>query len=291
MISDSTRKHITNAALSFVIATMLLSFLGFFITVIPLIVAYIFSMLTILAIGWLGYGLYVFQSEENNKNLLYVSLLILGGAALEFIIVVLQVLVEYGILPLGDSGVLIIGIAALSPNIVYLIGFFLLREIVDSFFKAKRNVFKGQMSLPLGYGISIIFKIFLLVKPLETIIEEESTLLIAVSFMEIAVLVMLVIGYWNLRRTFLVLDRVPKQLLERIKPLTYTQAQSPYDSRYQQINQPTQPGAGAMPPEQTVKEIQQPVERKKMFCIQCGLELDPDARFCPHCGSDNPYLT
>ncbi len=291
MISDSTRKHITNAALSFVLATMLLSFLGFFMSIIPLIVVYIFKMLTILAIGWLGYGLYVFQSEENNKNLLYVSLLILGGAALELIIVVLQFLVEYKILLLADSGVLVIGIAALSPNIVYLIGFFLLREIVDSFFKAKRNVFKGQMSLPLGYGIFIVFKIVLLVKPLETILEEESTFLFAMSFMEIAVLVMLVLGYWNLRRTFLVLDRVPKQLLERIKPLTYTQAQSPYDSRYQQINQPTQPGAGAIPPEQTVKEIQQPVERKKMFCIQCGLELDPDARFCPHCGSDNPYLT
>ena len=297
MISDSTRKHITNSALSYVLARMLFSFLGFFMAIIPLIVVYIFGMLTILAIGWLGYGLYVFQSEEKNQNLFYVSLLILGGVVLEIIFVLLRILVVYGILSFGDSGVLILEIAAIAPNVIYLIGFYLLREIVDSFFKTKRNVFRGQMSLPLGYGILVVSQITLIVKPLETILEEgqqvpaDSTYYIVISFMSIAVLIMLVLGYWNLRRTFLVLDRVPKQLLERIKPLTYTQAQSPYDSRYQQINQPTQPGAGTIPPEQTVEEIQRPVEGKKMFCIQCGLELDPDARFCPHCGSDNPYLT
>ncbi|MCK4844987.1 MAG: zinc ribbon domain-containing protein [Candidatus Heimdallarchaeota archaeon] len=296
MISDSTRKHITNSALSFVLAKMLLSFLGFFMSV-PTIVVYIFGMLTILAISWLGYGLFVFQSEEKNQNLLYVSLLILGGAALEFIMVILTILVGYNILSFGNSGDLILGIASISPNIAYLIGFYLLREIVNSFVKTRRNVFRGQMSLPIGYGVLIASQITLIVKPIEYIVEEgelvpaDPAYYTVISFMTIAVLVMLVLGYWNLRRTFLVLDRVPKQLLEKIKPLTYTQAQNPYDSRYQQVNQLTQPGAGAIPPEPIEEKIQQPVEGKKMFCIQCGLELDPDARFCPHCGSDNPYLT
>ena len=115
--------------------------------------------------------------------------------------------------------------------------------------------------------------------------------------------VVIVLGFWYLRRAFLVLDKIPDEVFQQMQ------------ERKQALAEQRQAGGaggglfgrrsrglfgGFTPPQtQAPQQKTEPIEdllieedtvKKKMFCVKCGLELDADSAFCADCGEENPYL-
>lgn len=307
MISEPTRKQITNASLFAVLAKMISMAVAFFEESSALIyIRLVFEVVFYLSLIWLGYGLWLFHKDEQNKKLQYISLLVLGGGVLAIPILITNSLVAIEIIVTNNIGIIFSQISTILPSIGFLVGFVLLRSILDSYVTARRNIFKGQLSLPIGYAMSICYVIILTIVPPETmVIEVEGKpqikseyvfLYYVVSFLEMGMIVMVVLGFWYLRRTFLMLDKVPKEYFERRKQVEEYPAQRSYPGTFTRFSRTQKtivpPSAAKSEPEIIdTTSSSEVASKKKMFCVKCGLELEEDAVFCANCGEKNPYIT
>ncbi|MHA1407644.1 MAG: zinc ribbon domain-containing protein [Candidatus Heimdallarchaeaceae archaeon] len=111
-------------------------------------------------------------------------------------------------------------------------------------------------------------------------------------FVDIFYDVSFVLGYWNIRKNFVVLDKIPKEYFEK------KQAQEAYRDIYQPryLIADQKPidenlGTGETKDDSIIDTTSEKVDvkKKKKFCTKCGLELEDDAVFCPNCGERNYY--
>ncbi|MFW9852946.1 MAG: zinc ribbon domain-containing protein [Candidatus Thorarchaeota archaeon] len=306
MISEPTRKQITNASLFAVLAKMISMAVAFFQN--NPASAYIelaFEVIFYLTLIWLGYGLWLFYKDEQEKKLQYISLLIILGGGLAIPLLTVDSLIDSNIIATNNIGAILTQISTILPPIGFLVGFILLKSILDSYVPARRNIFKGQLSLPIGYAMTICYMIILTIVPIESMtIEVEGKyqikseyvfLYYVVSFLEMGMIVMVVLGLWYLRKTFLMLDKVPKEYFERMKQVEEYPAQRSYPGTFTRFSRTQSsiipPSAAKSEPEIIDTTSSSDVaSKKKMFCVKCGLELEEDAVFCANCGEKNPYI-
>ncbi|NPD87642.1 MAG: zinc ribbon domain-containing protein [Asgard group archaeon] len=333
MISDISRKRITLAALTCVLSILVSMFAVFLqtgerLTTIALLLLG-FNIVLNGALIWLGVSLYFFHKEETSgiveigstviieqgtekdtkwKQPLYQSSLfmIIGGSiAIPIQVIIGLVFLEVFTLPSPD---LTLNMISLLPAILMLAGFIQLKRELDIHVAKKRNIYKGQTSLPIGYLMLIIYLILISVFPLDTILVEtvEGGLTIKegyeivyyiMSFLEIGQDVMFVLGFWYLRRVFTVLDKIPEEYFERRQQII-EQAQERRQQGFRGSIFRNSKTLGTVLPQKPIKEglkeedteFAEEPDVKKMFCVNCGLELEVDAMFCANCGEENPYL-
>ena len=304
MISDTSRKHISNSTLSIVLLLMIGMFIIFFSFENRYIIDLIIDLVIHVAIIWLCYGLYLFYIDEQKKNILYSTISIFVATIIGLAFSLVIGLINLQILQVSaTTGLIIQGVSTISL-LIFVGGFFLLRGVIDSFVDEKRNIYRGQLSLPIGYLFSLIFTVLITIIPLEQILVETPDGLVVVegyqiyyyilNFLDMGRLILVVLGFWYLRRALVALDKIPPEIIERARERMRTSAFGfPRQNRQgtgesSQLIPPT-----AVDPETETSQIDSyvdPSAKKKMFCVKCGLELEDDAVFCGNCGETNPYL-
>lgn len=304
MISDTSRKHISNSALSIVLLLMVGMFVVFFTFANRFLIILIIDLLAQIAIIWLCYGLYLFYKDEQKKNILYSTIAIFLAAVIGLAFSVFGGFINLQILQVSATTSLIIqGVSSISL-LGFIGGFFLLRRVLDGFVNEKRNIFRGQLSLPLGYLFNLVYIVLISIIPLNQIlIETAEGLEIAdgyqiyyyiLNFLDMGRLILVVLGFWYLRRALLALDKIPPELIERARQRVRRSAFGFPRSNRQSSGDSSQlipPTAVDGETETTQADVlADPSIRKKMFCVKCGLELEDDAVFCGNCGETNPYL-
>ena len=317
-IKNSIRQHITNSTLVYVLAMMVSMFI-FLLGSGPAIV-YVdigLSVVQGLALIWLAYGFFMFHKDEENKTIFYTSIMV-GVAALVLLASrLLDVLYATGILTSIDP------LRRLPVNITFIVsaaaftfGFYILKTVVDKYALERRNIYKGQLSLPIGFALLFIYLTIETIIPQETyayyvgvepdlelFVEEGYQILLWVQyFFSMGNLVMIVLGFWYLRRAFATLDKIPEELFQRIEEAKAQQAQARQQGGGGMFGGRRGGLFGGFAPPPPVKPVVQSEEKiediliedpsipKKMFCVKCGLELDEDSAFCGDCGETNPYL-
>ena len=312
MISDKSRKGITNAALIYVLVMMIRMFIVFLNIGDAVLYLQIGSdILLVGAIIWLAYGFINFYKEEKNKIVLISAILLFVGGQLNVIAQTLYILYSIGAIEISRINLLPVNILEIIANIGFTVGFFELKKSVDSFATERRNIYKGQMSLPMGFGflaLNVLINTIIpqdvyidFSDPANPVVKPGFDILLWVNyFLDMGSLILIVLGFWYLRRAFLVLDKIPDELFQQI------------EERKQAVAAQRSAGGGIFggrsgglfggftpPPPQAQKPEKDPLEdllveeeqpAKKMFCVKCGLELDEDSAFCAECGEPNPYL-
>jgi len=315
-IKNTTRKHITNSTLVYVLSVMISMFI-FLLGTSPAILYVDLSLkvLQSIAVIWLAYGLYLFHKEEENKKIFFTSIMVGSAAVILIASIILDIIYATGVLVSSDPNRnLPVNITLIISAAVFTYGFYQLKTAVDSYVTQRRNIYRGQLSLPIGFALFFLFWTIETIIPQSTyayyeevgedlnlVIEEGYQILLWVQyFFDMGSLVMSVLGFWYLRRAFATLDKIPEELFQRIEEAKAQRAEA------------RQQGGGMFgrrgglfgglappPPAKPVSKTQEPIEEiliddpslpKKMFCVKCGLELDDDATFCGDCGEINPYL-
>lgn len=316
MISDSARKNIAFSSMIYIGLIFILSFVNsfsengnFYMDLLSIIVL----DLTLL---WLGYGIYIFSKDEKSKRMRRSAIFIISGAAINLVTSFLGILDQYKLITLNTTLYYLNGSVQAVTFGLFVIAFYILRDIMNQFVKARRNVFAGQTSLPLGFFFYFIYAIMVLIKnPYDFIYTTDEGKLAfvpgteayvaTVFFTQIIFSIMVIIGFWNLRRAILVLDKIPKELFELVdkrKQPIYSPIMPPSMNNTQDISKldielpPTSesgitgsPSSEGVPTQMPASIASSPKKQKK-FCIKCGLELEDDAQYCPHCGAKNPYI-
>ena len=305
-ISNTTRKNITWATLVYVFIQLIQMFLGALIQQGEAIVTISFLTVGSLVLVWLGASFFLFYREERERFLLISSILVILGGVSDIPYYIIAGLDEYGTIALTESSKLGLNILSIFSTASLLAAFILMKLVLDNFRKQKRNIFRGQLSLPLGYLLHTIYLIMYTIIPLdsityinaegqEAILPEFTAFFNTAYFIELGATVMIVFGFWYLRRAYLILDKLPEDFFEKAEAMKTMRAQQRAPTR-------TMLGLGRdrpIPPAQKTDDeikyestvIPQEVSKdKKMFCVKCGLELEHDAVFCANCGEPNPYI-
>jgi len=310
-ITHRTRKIITWSALIIVFVKVIEMFIGPFIQSVSIFLSISLFIVGDLVLIGLATGFFLFYKEEKNSYLLYSSILILLGGIINIPRYIIIGLTEAQIIPTSDTDTLVINILLIISLVSLLAAFVLMKQILDGFRKEKRNIFKGQLSLPIGYFLQLVYVVMYMIIPLKdiTYIDSEGNLAILEEFrtfnnvayyIHLAAVVMILWGFWYLRRAYLILDNLPEGFFEKQEAQRSTITQQ----RAQKSQKPVQSMLGLgrqrpIPPSQRkedeidYKTTIVPLEEfkgKKMFCVKCGLELEHDAVYCSNCGETNPYI-
>jgi len=317
-ISTRTRKIITWSALIIVFVKVIEMFIGPFIQSVSIFISIALLIVGDIILIGLAYGFFLFYREEKNKNLLYSSILVLLGGIINIPSYIIVGLTEAQIILTSDTDTLAINILSIISLVSLLAAFVLMKQALDGFRLERRNVFKGQLSLPLGFFLQLIYVIMYMIVPLDTIqyIDSEGNLAILDEFttfnnvayyIGLAAVVMIVWGFWYLRRAYVILDKLPEGFFEKQEAQRSAFSQQRAQQRAQRGQKPQKPaqsmlGLGRqrpiLPSERKEDEIDYKTtiippddfKGKKMFCVKCGLELEHDAVFCSNCGETNPYI-
>ncbi|MHA1201011.1 MAG: zinc ribbon domain-containing protein [Candidatus Heimdallarchaeaceae archaeon] len=316
-ISHRTRKIITWSALIVVLAKVIEMFIGPFIQGVSLILSISLLIVGDLVLIGLAVGFFLFYKEEKNRYLLYSSILVLLGGIINIPSYIIIGLTEAQIILTSDTETLVINILSIISLVSLLAAFVLMKQTLDGFRKEKRNIFKGQLSLPLGYFLQLIYVSMYMIVPLDTItyidsegnsaiLEEFRTFNNVAYYIGLAAIVMIVWGFWYLRRAYVILDKLPEGFFEKqeAQKSAFAQQRAQRSQRFKGSQKPAQSMLGLgrqrpiLPSERKEDEIDYkptiiPPEEfrgKKMFCVKCGLELEHDAVYCANCGEPNPYI-
>jgi len=202
---------------------------------------------------------------------------------------------------LSDKIVLVLQIIYIINSSILIYCSIIIHDITEQHVKNKRNIIQLTWSFSIGFVLFFIYNLlnvifppnkyiisstsenaitfFILSPPkiyylLGTLNQDFKTMFFVLSIVEVSYLVFVVIGFWKLRKIFLLLDNIPPELIDRI--LTKKQDDFVLESLEEKNSS-------------VIAEQQESSVKKKMFCIKCGVELDPDALFCEECGEKNPY--
>ncbi len=313
-ISHRTRKIITWSALIVVFVKVIEMFIGPFIQSVSLFLSISLFIVGDLVLIGLATGFYLFYKEEKNSYLLYSSILVLIGGIINIPSYIIIGLKEAQIILTSETDTLVINILSIISLVSLLAAFVLMKQTLDGFRKEKRNILKGQVSLPLGYLLKLVYVVMYMIIPLKDIqyIDSEGNLAILEEFrtfnnvayyIGLAAVVMVLWGFWYLRRAYSILDKLPEGFFEKqeARQAAITQQRAQRSQKSQRTAQ-SKLGLGRqrpIPPSQRKEDeidykttIIPPEEfkGKKMFCVKCGLELEHDAIFCSNCGETNPYI-
>ena len=311
-ISNETRKVITWTALIIVITKGIEMFFNTDVNIsIYSVALYIVSNIVIIG---LAVGFFLFYREEKNIYLLFSSILVFIGGLISLPGNIIDGLIVTNIILTSDSNELTSDILTVVSYVSLLAGFILMKMVLDGFRQEKRNIFKGQLSLPIGYALLLVRFVMYMIVPLDSVThidvngrrvpnEGSEAFVNTAYFMGIAAVVMVIMGFWYLRRAYGILDKLPEGFFEkqeaRKAAMTQQRAQ-----RSQRSKKPAQTMLGLgrqrpiAPSQRKEDEIDykntiippEEFKGKKMFCVKCGLELEHDAVFCSNCGETNPYI-
>ena len=267
-----------------------------------------FEAIKIGAIIWLSIGFLDFYKTERNKLLLISAILLFVAAIISLVVQTMYVLYSVGAIKLTRLSLLPTNIIEILATVCFTVGFYQLKTSVDSFAAEKRNIYKGQMSLPMAFGFLALSMLINTIIPAETyidysdpanpIVAEGFDILLWVNyFLDMGSLILMVLGFWYLRRAFLVLDKIPDEVFQRLEEQRQAAAQRPQGGGILGRRGGLFGGFTPPPPQTQQKEfgpeedfvLQDEITSKKMFCVKCGLELDEDSAFCAECGEENPY--
>jgi len=312
MISDKSRKNITNAALIYVLAMMVEMFIVF-LNVGDLIIylQLVFEVIKIVAIIWLIFGFLNFYGDEKNKLIMVSTILLFIASLFNIVAQALYMLHTTGAIAINPISLIPTHIVEIIAAILMTVGFYQLKTSVDSYATARRNIYKGQMSLPMAFGFLTLSILLNTIIPTETyisyvdglaVVEEGYEILLWINyFLDMGSLILTVLGFWYLRRAFLVLDKVPDEVFDRIQQQKEAAAQRQQAGGAGLFGRRGGLFGGFTPPPPTQTQTkpdplddllieEDSTSTKKMFCVKCGLELDEDSAFCAECGEPNPYL-
>ncbi len=311
MISDKSRKSITNASLIYVLVMMVSMFIVF-LNVGDLII-YLqigFEVIKIGAIIWLAFGFLNFHKEERNKIILISAILLFVASQISLVVQTMYILYSVGAIELTRLTLLPTNIIEIIATLCLTVGFYQLKTSVDTYATGKRNIYKGQMSLPMGFGFLSLSMIINTIIPAETYIDYSDPAIPVVAegydillwinyFLDMGSLILMVLGFWYLRRAFLVLDKIPDEIFQQMEERKQAAAQNPQSGGGLFGRRSGGLFGGFTPPPPQTQQKPDPLDdllitddptKKKMFCVKCGLELDEDSAFCAECGEENPYL-
>ncbi len=309
-ISNRTRKIITWTTLIIVIAKGIEMFFNTDADISLYSVAlYIVSNIVIIG---LAVGFFLFYREEKNIYLLFSSILVFIGGLISLPGHIIDGLTVTNIILTSDSNELTSDILTIVSYVSLLAGFIFMKMVLDGFRQEKRNIFKGQLSLPIGYALLLVRFVMYMVVPLDSVThidvngrrvpnEGSEAFVNTAYFMGIAAVVMVIMGFWYLRRAYGILDKLPEGFFEKQEARKAAMTQQ----RAQRTQKPAQTMLGLSrqrpiaPSQRKEDEIDykstiippEELKGKKMFCVKCGLELEHDAVFCSNCGETNPYIT
>ena len=316
-ISHRTRKIVTWSALLIVIIKAVAMFIGPYIQSISILLSIALLTVSDLVLLGLATGFFLFYKEEKNIYLLYSSILVFFGGIINIPGYIIGGLTETQIILISETNILIINILSIISLVSLCAAFVFMKQTLDGFRKEKRNIFKGQLSLPLGYFLHVVYVVMYTIVPLDSIsyidsegkiaiLEEFVTFYNVARYMDLAAVVMVVWGFWYLRRAYVILDKLPEGFFEKqeAQKSAFAQQRAQRSQRSQRPQKPAQTMLGLgrqrpIPPsERKEDEIDYkstiiPLEEfrgKKMFCVKCGLELEHDAVYCANCGEPNPYI-
>ncbi len=313
-ISNRTRSVITWTTLIIVIAKGIEMFFSTDLG-INLYAVILYIVTNIFLIG-LAAGFFLFYREEKNIYLLISSILVFIGGLINLPGNIIDGLTVSGIILTSDTNALTSDILTIVSYVSLLAGFIFMKMTLDGFRQEKRNIFKGQLSLPLGYALLLVRFVMFMIVPYEqmlttVIIEGQEVLQVldeyraystTATFIGYGAVVMVVMGYWYLRRAYNILDKLPEGFFEKQEARKAAMTQQRQTMRSQKPEK-SMLGLGRqrpiVPAQRKEDEIDykptiippEEFKGKKMFCVKCGLELEHDAVFCSNCGETNPYIT
>ena len=310
-ISAKTRKIITWSALIIVLVKVIEMFIGPFIQSLSLFLSISVLIVGDLVLIGLAVGFFLFYKEEKNRYLLYSSILVLLGGIINIPSYIIVGLTEAQIILTSETETLAINILSIISLVSLLAAFIFMKLTLDRFRMEKRNIFKGQLSLPLGYLLQLVYVVMYMIVPLDSItyidsegnqaiLEQYVTFNNVAYYLGLAAIVMIVWGYWYLRRAYVILDKLPEGFWEKQEARQSAISQQ----KSQRTQKPAQGMLGlgkqrpVLPSQRKTDEIDyqttiippEEYKGKKMFCVKCGLELEHDAVFCSNCGETNPYI-
>ncbi|MHA1303008.1 MAG: zinc ribbon domain-containing protein [Candidatus Heimdallarchaeaceae archaeon] len=314
MITLKARQHIVMSSFFFVGSLILSTFIDAFVSLKLLLIHLLPIFLSNGSIVWLGVGLYLFYKNEKDKKLKIISVLFMIQGVIGFFMLLLGYF-DFLYTFLNSIILLILQIFGATSILLLFASFHLLREILNKLIKERRNIITMGFSLEIGFIIYFIYSIINIIVPptvyinvnvsepipilvisppaiyilAGTLIDEYKPIYFLLSFLEIAYLVTVVFGVWKVRKAFILLDRIPEKLFEQLE---IQKLSKKLDTSMQQIEEKLPQIEKIVSEEQQEKlqSIDKTTQPKRMFCIKCGLEIEPDAQFCEECGAKNPYL-
>ena len=128
MINDKSRKHITNAALVYVLSMMVSMFIVFLNvgdTVIYLQIG--FDVIKSVAVMWLAYGFISFYKEEKNKAILITAIVLFVAAQFGIIVQTMYVLYASGVVQITRLTLLPTNLTEIVATLGFAFGFYQLK--------------------------------------------------------------------------------------------------------------------------------------------------------------------
>ncbi|UJG41710.1 MAG: zinc ribbon domain-containing protein [Candidatus Heimdallarchaeum aukensis] len=304
MITLNARKHITLSTFVYVAIIILQTFVEAFVSYKIIFIHVLPDFLSQIALIWVGVGFFLFNKEEKKVsiNQLVVFLAIYGIISSSLI---LLSYIDFKFNFLSDKMVLALQIVYVVNSSFLIYCSIIIQDITEQHVKNKRNIIQLTWSFTIGFVLLFIYNLlnvifppmkyvinstsenaisfFILSPPkiyylVGTLNQDFKTIFFVLSIVEVSYLVFIVIGIWKLRKIFLLLDNIPPELINKL--LTRKEEPSFVLESLEEKK--------LYPPSLTTEQQDKAV-KKKMFCIKCGVELDPDALFCEECGERNPY--
>ncbi len=289
MITLKARNTILNSNLVIVVLVIIYSFLRIFtnIKTIDILTDIVFIILSIILI-WFAIGIYQLFQTDLNIRLLYVSAGIILSSITFIFPQTLLILIKNTIVIVEISITDLLKLLMISSFMLLAVSFTELKKLIDLYVKTQRTLFKGDYYLPIGYilyaiiiGISIFYPDDVLYVD-GAIVPDFWALILLIELLKLAHIILIIFGFWRLRRSFYVLDRIAELLPHhRLKELENDSI------KIEQMLSSEDLSALKALEKKTTTEYS---PKQKVFCIKCGLEIPASSTNCPNCGSENVYL-
>ena len=298
MITEATRKKFSQVTLYLAFTGFVNLILNFFqINIITILIPLLFVITYALMI-WFSFTLLQFSKEEDSRDLKLTTIILFNGSLLSGVASTFIVLINSSLIESSYAIEVSIYSVCLLGSLLLIYAFYRLKVMFDGFVKDRRNLLRGQTSLLISFVLLAISLVILIIIPSDSLYlpsgdlnPEYGWFFLVDSLLNNFFVVMFVLGFWNMRRVFILLDRIPKDFWE--KRMGTQQAQRSTFGLFNRSaqNQPPYHQPLIVDKEKIVDVESESINttKKREFCVKCGLEFDDDSVFCGNCGERNPY--
>ena len=304
MITANARKHITLSTLVYVALIILQTFVEAFVSYKIIIVHILPDFFAQIALIWIGVGFFIFNREEKRSSTNHLVLFLATYGIISSSLILLSYF-DYKFNFLSDKITLVLQIIYVVSSSFLIYCSIIIQDITEQHVKNKRNIIQLTWSFSIGFVLLFVYNLLNVIFPpmkyiasstsenaitffvlsppkiyyiVGTLNQDFKAIFFILSLIEVSYLVLIVLGFWKLRKIFLLLDNIPPELIDRL--ITRKEEQVFVLESLEEKEQHSS---------SFITEQQDKAVKKKMFCIKCGVELDPDALFCEECGERNPY--